>query len=62
MANRKQDAGVAETVNAPSQSEAPTVNLTPPTEDEEKYLRSIEQSNSNYDPGIILGGPRVVRP
>ena len=61
MANRKHEAGAAEIVDARSQSEAPTINLTPPTEDEEAYLRSIEQSNSDYNPAIILGGPRLAR-
>ncbi len=61
MAERKHDGGSAMTVNAQSQSETPTVYLTPPTQDEEKYLRSIEQSNSEYDPAIVVGGPRSVR-
>ena len=61
MAPRNHDSDSAKTVTASSQSEMPQVYLTPPTEDEEEYLRSIEQSNSEYDPTIIVGGPRVIR-
>ena len=61
MPQRKHDVRSAGTADANSRSDTPSVVLTPPTEDEEKYLRSIEQSNSDYNPEIILGGPRVAR-
>lgn len=61
MAQRKHDSDSAKTVSAKSQSETPIVRLTPPTQDEEKHLRSIEQSNSEYDPAIVVGGPRSAR-
>ena len=37
------------------------VVFTPPTEDEEKYLRTIELSSDEYDPSIVVGGPRNFR-
>lgn len=37
------------------------VVLTPPTEDQEDYLRTIERSSDEYDPSVIVGGPRNVR-
>jgi hypothetical protein len=62
MTQRKHEDGSARIVNAPSQSgTTPSVNLTPPTDDEEKHLRSIEQTSSQYDPRIVVGGPRTVR-
>jgi hypothetical protein len=60
MTRRKHEGDSAKTVNAPSRPETPTVSLTPPTDEEERHLRSIEQSSSNYDPAIVVGGPRTV--
>ncbi len=36
-----------------------TVYLTPPTDDEERYLRQlIDVANAPYDKNTVLGGPR----
>ncbi|OSI70498.1 hypothetical protein BST63_33260 [Bradyrhizobium canariense] len=61
MAHRNHESDSAKIVDAKSQSETPRVYLTAPTDDEEQHLRSIEKSNSEYDPAIIVGGPRSVR-
>lgn len=61
MAQRNHEGDTAPTVNAPSHTDRPSVSLTPPTDDEERHLRSIEQSSNHYDPSVIVGGPRVVR-
>lgn len=37
------------------------VVLTPPTAEQEDYLKGIERSTGNYDPNVIVGGPRSTR-
>ena len=44
--------------DAPEASEHHVV-LTPPTSDEEDYLNKIQRSSADYDPNVIIGGPRL---
>lgn len=32
--------------------------FTPPSQDEEAFLKSLEQTSGNYDPKVTVGGPR----
>jgi hypothetical protein len=52
--------------NAPTSQSTQTsvqsiIVLSPPTQDQEDYLRSIEQSSDDYDPNVVIGGPRQHR-
>jgi hypothetical protein len=52
--------------SAPRKPSAPstvqsTIVLSPPTQDQEDYLRSIERSSDDYDPNVVIGGPRQLR-
>jgi hypothetical protein len=46
----------------PPRKEAPQpsgrVVLTPPTAEQEDYLREIERSTGSFDPNVVVGGPR----
>lgn len=33
------------------------VTLSPPTPDQEAYLRRIQERTGKYDPGVMIGGP-----
>jgi hypothetical protein len=35
--------------------------LTPPTAEQENYLKEVERSTGKYNPDVIVGGPRVGR-
>ncbi|MGO9847546.1 MAG: hypothetical protein ACLPKT_13355 [Methylocella sp.] len=45
-------------VAAPSSSVGQTIDLPRPTQDQEKYLEKIKRSTGNYDPNVVVGGPR----
>lgn len=34
--------------------------ITPPTPEQEAYLKKIEQDSEGYDPTVIVGGPRCI--
>jgi hypothetical protein len=36
---------------------APAV-FTPPSQDEEAFLKNIEEAGKRYDPSVTVGGPR----
>ena len=36
------------------------VVLTPPTAEQEDYLREIERSTGSFDPNVVVGGPQSV--
>ena len=37
---------------------SPPSVLTPPSEEEERYLREIEKASGRYDPEVVVGGPK----
>jgi hypothetical protein len=61
MDGRKHQARAQDRSNRVSQSDAPKVILTPPSDEEEKFLQSIERTSGDYNPDIIVGGPRNFR-
>lgn len=39
-----------------------TIVITPPTKDQEEYLRRIEEATGKYDPNYVIGGPKQKKP
>ena len=38
--------------------DAPSLVITPPTPEQEAYLRKIEAASEGYDPTVVVGGPQ----
>jgi hypothetical protein len=58
MTARKQDSSQQNQSTTKERAIATPMVFTPPSRDEEEFLKSIEQASEGYDPKVIVGGPR----
>lgn len=61
MTERKQDNQVDKKKENQERVIAAPAVFTPPSQDEEAFLKGIAQASENYDPNVIVGGPRNFR-
>ncbi|MCK9913697.1 hypothetical protein MXD81_31395 [Microbacteriaceae bacterium K1510] len=61
MKERKQESSVQNDNIKPDRIVAASGVFTPPSRDEEAFLKSIEQAGESYDPKVIVGGPSNFR-
>jgi hypothetical protein len=61
MDDRKHQARAQDQSDGVSKADAQKVFLTPPSAEEEKFLQSIERTIGDYNPEVIVGGPRNFR-
>lgn len=57
---KQQDARARQTVSDDYVRRAQAVDLNPPSDEEEQFLKSIERTGGDYNPEVIVGGPRTI--
>ena len=62
MNKRKQGNTVDNQNNKQGRVVATSAVITPPSQDEEAFLKNIEQESEGFDPKVTVGGPRKFLP